>query len=145
MKPILKNNGYLSCGLCKDHILKSYLIHRLVAIAFIPNSLGLKYINHKDSVRTNNNVSNLEWCTVSYNNKYAYDNNNKKDKMNWPKGSKSHLAKSVCAYKKDGSLVYTFGCISDAEITLGIKVTSIINCLKGRSKSAGGYFWKYNN
>lgn len=45
-------------------------VHRLVAYNFIPNPNNYPIINHKDENRSNNNISNLEWCTVSYNNTY---------------------------------------------------------------------------
>ena len=50
---------------------KTYLVHRLVAIAFLPNPNNLPIINHKDENPSNNNVNNLEWCTVAYNNTYG--------------------------------------------------------------------------
>lgn len=50
---------------------KYCLVHRLVATAFIPNTNGLPCINHKDEDKTNNNVSNLEWCTYKYNINYG--------------------------------------------------------------------------
>ncbi len=50
---------------------KTYPIHRLVAIAFIPNPSGYPQVNHKDTNKWNNNVSNLEWCTKSYNERHA--------------------------------------------------------------------------
>jgi hypothetical protein len=42
---------------------KSHAVHRLVALAWIPNPEGKKQVNHKNGVRDDNNVPNLEWCT----------------------------------------------------------------------------------
>lgn len=64
-------HGYCRITLYKDGKRKSFLIHRLVALAFIPNPYDLPLINHKDENKENNQVDNLEWCTATYNNSYG--------------------------------------------------------------------------
>ena len=62
-----KYGGYLRVGLCKNGKCKFFLVHRLVAIAFIPNPMGLPEVNHLNEDKTLNVVSNLEWASRSYN------------------------------------------------------------------------------
>ncbi len=64
--------GYLIVDLYDDKgHRKNFQIHRLVAENFIDNPESLPFVNHKDENKLNNNVSNLEWCTASYNNTYG--------------------------------------------------------------------------
>ena len=66
------NNGkYKQVTLTKNGIQKTYKVHRLVAITFIPNPKSLPQVNHKDENPYNNNVYNLEWCTTKYNCNYG--------------------------------------------------------------------------
>lgn len=65
------NKGYKAVKLWKFGKRKSYLVHRLVALSFIPNPKKLPQINHKDEDKLNNNADNLEWCTQFYNNIYG--------------------------------------------------------------------------
>ena len=67
----LNKNGYYTVNLRRN--LESYtcLVHRLVAIAFLPNPDNLPIVNHKDENTINPNVENLEWCTVEYNINYG--------------------------------------------------------------------------
>ena len=67
MKQNLKRNGYYQIRLKNNGKQKDYIVHRLVAQAFIDNPMKLPCINHIDENKTNNNVENLEWCTVEYN------------------------------------------------------------------------------
>lgn len=74
LRPAILKIGYPMVSITKDSKQKSYYVHRLVALAFLPNPEGLPMVNHKDSDKTNNHVSNLEWCTNSHNLKHAYEN-----------------------------------------------------------------------
>ena len=56
-------NNYLMVGLMRDGKRHRVLVHRLVAITFIPNPQNLPEVNHKDKIKTNCSVDNLEWCT----------------------------------------------------------------------------------
>jgi len=70
---ILKDSdgyGYRRVTLTKNGKQYGKFVHCLVASAFIPKVKGKPLVNHKDEVKTNNKVSNLEWCTPSYNNTY---------------------------------------------------------------------------
>ena len=60
-------DGYLQLGLTVDKKRKFFNIHRLIAMAFIPNPENYPCVNHKDCNRLNNKIDNLEWCTNMYN------------------------------------------------------------------------------
>lgn len=70
LRPTLRA-GYLKVRLSKEGKLKDKNIHRMVAESFIPNPSNCKYVNHIDECKTNNYVSNLEWCDASYNTNYG--------------------------------------------------------------------------
>lgn len=73
LKP--KNNkGYLRVDLRKDGKHKFFLVHRLVATAFLPNPEGFEQVNHINEDKTNNCVDNIEWCSRRYNNNYGTRN-----------------------------------------------------------------------
>ena len=81
------DRGYRHVSLANtDGIAITSKVHRLVAMAFIPNSDNKPHINHLDSDRANNHVENLEWCTPSENITHAYNNN----RMNIPRGESRH-------------------------------------------------------
>ena len=73
---VLKNQkistGYIGVMLYGVDGNKQYFVHRLVAETFIPNPNNLSDVNHKDGCKTNNILSNLEWCSHSDNQKHAY-------------------------------------------------------------------------
>lgn len=66
--------GYLQTTLYKDGKAINFTLHKLVALAFVPNPDNLPQINHKDENKLNNNADNLEWCDATYNINYGTRN-----------------------------------------------------------------------
>ena len=126
LKPMDNGKGYLYVNLFRDNEKKNYLIHRLVGEAYIPNPENLPEINHKDENKENNCLQNLEWCDAKYNINYGTRN----DK----------IKKSILQYDLDGNFIREWECASD----VGKEVRkNIVHCLKGRTKTAYGFIWKY--
>ena len=92
MKPMVATNGYLIACLWKNNKQKKFVIHRLVANAFIDNPNNYEEVNHLDEDKTNNRIDNLEWCSHKYNMNYGNVRNkiskSKIGKEPWNKGLK---------------------------------------------------------
>ena len=71
MKQQTNDDGYKTVDLRNNGIRKIYKVHRLVTETYIPNPDNLPEVNHIDEDKTNNNVSNLEWCSHQYNIEYS--------------------------------------------------------------------------
>ena len=71
LKPTKNKLGYMRIGLSKSNKKNYFSVHRLVALTFIPNPYNLPIINHKNEIKHDNRVENLEWCTHEYNNNYG--------------------------------------------------------------------------
>lgn len=132
--------GYLRIGLTKNHKQIKYPVHRLVAMAFIPNPNNLPFVNHKDENKLNNCVENLEWCTAQYNN--TYGNRIEKYVKTNTNGKKS---KTVLQYTLDGEFVAEWPSIMEIARKLGYHRGGIGKCCNNRPmyKSAYGYIWKF--
>ena len=72
IKPWVAGTKYPTVELSINSKGKSYLVHRLLAIAHIPNPDNLPYVNHIDGNKLNNHISNLEWCTAGENIEHAF-------------------------------------------------------------------------
>ena len=122
--------GYKQVILHKGGKMKTYLVHRLVAEAFIPKTETSKNeINHKDENKANNTVDNLEWCDHKYN-------------INF--GSRTEkTSKKVYQYTKDKKKVNEYQSAWEAHRKLGYDQASICKVCNGVQKTAYGYIWSY--
>lgn len=114
--PILK--GYHRVAISVNNIKGNFSVHRLVAMAFIPNPNNLPFINHINGIKTDNRVENLEWCTASYNLKHAFRTGLKSNAGE--KHSKSTLTDSIV---KEIRIMIASG-KTNTEISKSLRVTS---------------------
>lgn len=125
--------GYRSVILTKNGECKTFLVHRLVLTAFVPNPENKPTGNHIDGVKTNNYVSNLEWATDLENIRHGWKlglNNSK------------HIEKSVDMFK-NGEYISTFRSMTIAGKIMNIFRENISACCRGIVTTAGGYNWEY--
>jgi hypothetical protein len=108
----------------------TYSVHTLVAAAFYGKQEGLE-VNHIDENPANNCAGNLEWTTHKENMNY----NGLLQRIEQPK------KKKICAYDKQGNLVFSFNSICEAG-RKGFNRAAISHSINGRAKTSGGYIWK---
>ena len=125
--------GHLCVYLHKNARRRKIYVHRLVAEAFIENPCNYPIVNHKDENGLNNIVSNLEWCSYSYNTNYG----------TCIQRRANACGKKILQYDMHGELIRSYKSIIEAAICLNIDSSSITKVLKGKRKGAGGYFWRY--
>lgn len=126
-----KRNGYCEISLHKEGFEKRYKIHRLVAIAFIPNPNNKKEVNHIDGNKSNNCVENLEWVTSIENIKHAWDNG---------LSNSNHRKKKIVCLESG----IIFNSVNEASIMLNCDRRSIFRQLKGEVKSVKGMTFHYH-
>lgn len=135
----LTYKGYLALPLydgCGN--LKWYPIHRLVASAFLDNPDNLPQVNHKDEVKTNNCVSNLEWCSNEYNMNYG----TRIKRVAEANMCCETTSKKIYSIDEAGRVEY-YDSIGEAERQTGCCHSNIICVLKGRRSHCGNRQWFY--
>lgn len=111
---------------------KMWLVHRLVANAFIENPNRYPIVNHKDENKLNNRADNLEWCTYKYNSNYG----------DAPSKSSENLKMPVIQILPNGEEI-RWDSLRAVERELGFSHSNISKVCKGYYKKAYGYKWKY--
>lgn len=137
LKPMLCNTGYYKVGLSKNGVVKEYLIHRLVAEAFIDNPDNLPTVDHINTNRIDNRIENLRWA----NSEIQMSNPFTKEHLVGKHTNRKDLSKPVEQYTMDMVFVAEYPSIEEAfRLT---KIKHISECCLGKRKSAGGYIWVY--
>ena len=128
LSPFMLNSGYK--GIRLRH--KSFLVHRLVAEAFIPNPEAKPQVNHKDENKLNNYAENLEWMTKHENEHYGTAIQRRAEKQ----------SKKVYQYSLDGKLVRIWNSTVECKKN-GFNRTAIWFCCTGKHTQHKGYKWSY--
>ena len=141
MKTKTKNNGYVEVTLMRDGKMKTVLLHRIIAKAFIPNPDNLPWVNHKNGIKSDNRIENLEWCTVSQNTKHAFDNNLGNSKINALKALEKYNALNSynrIVLSKDGK-EYEFKSTTEAGKFLNTTNNEITRAIRKQQRCKGYY------
>lgn len=157
LSPRLGRSGYMEVRLKKDGKVSHKSLHRLLAIAFIPNPENKPCIDHIDGNRMNNKIENLRWCTSkeNSNNPVSLRKLSEAVKLSYTKGRKpmplsaiqkrnvGHY-KPVVQYTLDGNYIKQWCSIKEAAESLGISRSQISEaCIGKRVKTAKGFLFKW--
>lgn len=139
------NVGYVYVFLIKNKIKSFFLIHRLVALAFIPNVSNKPEIDHINTIRDDNRVCNLKWVTKKENRnnpntKISNKISNKKAKREWLEV----LEKKVIQLDLNGNFIREFKSLHAIEKEFGYNRANIARCCKGVKKTCYGFKWMFS-
>ncbi len=138
IKPYINTYGYQSVGLIRNKKVKRCVIHRLVALNFIPNlnSKIKTQVNHINEIKTDNRVVNLEWVTAKEN----INHGTARERI--IKSQQKIRTKAVLQYDLNLKLIKRWRSTRSAERS-GYHSGHIIECCKGKRKTHKKYIWKY--
>ena len=130
LTPRMMGNGYLRVWLSQNGEVKTFAVHRLVAITFLANPRDLPEVNHINGIKTDNRVGNLEWCTISYNRKHSQ----------YVLGKESGKPKRPVRCVDNG---WTFPSVAEAARAVRGDKQNIVKCCLGERNSPKGLRWAY--
>lgn len=141
-----KRNGYLFVNLCKDGVVKTFKVHRLVANHFLPNPEKKPEIDHINTDSTDNRVENLRWVTHKENMNNPLSRKKQSGSMQgkkYPQGKKHKQSKQIIQFTINGKFIKQWDSVMDVERELGLKHQNICHNALGKSSNCGGFIWRY--
>lgn len=143
--PRKRSDGYMQVTLCEGGAKNQEYVHRLIAAAFVENPDHLNVVNHMDEDRSNNNASNLEWCTYEHNSTWGNCKKKQRETVGLEKLQQLARTASVKRRRKvknlDTGIVYES--LASACRDTGLLHSGIASACTGRYKTCGGYRWAY--
>lgn len=156
MTPKISRAGYNRVTLCNNGYRKTVAVHRLVAMAFIPNPDNKPTVNHINEVKTDNKVENLEWATNAEQNthgtriKRARENTNYKTRrIDYSQVAAKHdyeklaeLNSVTTVVYKNGEKIGEFKSQKEAAAFTNVSCGKVSQCISGKKKTCKGYTFK---
>ena len=143
LKPAKNKNGYLRVDLYKDGKQKHFLVHRLVAEAFLGNPDNKPCVNHLSEVKTSNHYSNLEFCTQKENLNWGTRTERAAKAISKALTNRKDQSKPVVGIDPDtGKVVVEFPSTREAGRN-GYDQGHVSKCCNGKKKTSYGFIWRY--
>lgn len=139
LKLVRNRCGYIVARLNIEGVQKTHTIHRLVAMAYIPNPLNKPEVNHINEDKTDNRVSNLEWVTRSENILHG----TRSLRVSQAMTNHPNISKHILQFNQRGELLAEYPSSMEASRITETSWRHISACCHGKRKTAGGYLWKY--
>lgn len=128
-----REEKYLGVTLQQNGVRRCFSVHRLVASAFLENPNKYSNINHKNGIKDDNRVDNLEWCSHRANVLHSI----------YVLQNKRIYKDQICQYDKSGSLIHVFNNVREAVQSTGINHGNILHCANHKRSVAGGFIWRF--
>ena len=143
LKLTVSDAGYHKVNLRNNGSVKTHLVHRLVALSFIPNPKEKPQVNHIDEDSLNNSLSNLEWCTPKENCKHGTRLERIRNLIDYEVVAKK-IRKPIIQMNMQGQIVRRWKSAKECKRETGYDDSNISKCLRGKAKTAYGYTWEYD-